>query len=169
MITTIHNYVPYYLKGSSNPLLKTLTTDNSSNGENSMLFYPELSNGKNTFSVVHNDENFSDTLVYDIIVSGELGVKELYNYPNPMKTETSFIFNLTGSDNPEKFKIKIYSVSGRLIKEIDTPVNIGYNQIAWDGKDSDGDFVANGTYFYKLILDDNSKTETQVQKLVVLK
>ena len=45
----------------------------------------------------------------------------------------------------------------------------GVNQILWDGKDADGDFVANGTYLYKIVVDNNSDIESKVQKLVVLK
>jgi flagellar hook assembly protein FlgD len=60
-------------------------------------------------------------------------------------------------------------VAGRLIKTIDTPLNIGYNQIYWDGRDADGDYIANGVYLYKLIIEGNSKKETSLQKLVVLK
>jgi flagellar hook assembly protein FlgD len=86
-----------------------------------------------------------------------------------MNTETSFIFNLTGSYVPSKFKIKIYTVSGKLIKQIETAVNIGNNQIPWDGRDDDGDLIANGTYLYKLITEDDSQAATQVQKLVVLR
>ena len=52
-----------------------------------------------------------------------------------MKNETNFIFNLTGSVVPDKFKIKIYTISGRLIKTIEVPVTIGNNNIPWDGRD----------------------------------
>jgi hypothetical protein len=49
----------------------------------------------------------------------------------------------------------------------------GNKRILNAGKDIDGDYVANGTYFYKLITHDESTksnlTEPQVQKLVVLK
>ncbi len=86
-----------------------------------------------------------------------------------MKDETSFIFNLSGSYAPENFKIKIYTVSGKLIKLIETSVNIGNNKISWDGKDNDGDIIANGTYLYKLVTEDETKTVTQTQKLVILR
>lgn len=164
-------YIPYYVNGSLNRMLKALDNDNS-RGENSISvnFYPELNTGENKLSVSYKDEfGNSDTMSVDVIVSDELLVKDFYNYPNPMRGETNFIFNLAGSAPPAGFKIKLYTVSGRLIRELDAPVNIGYNQIPWDGKDSDGDFVANGTYLYKLIAEDDSKIESQIQKLVVLR
>ena len=46
---------------------------------------------------------------------------------------------------------------------------IGNNSIVWDGRDSDGDFVANGTYIYKLITSDGTEAESSTQKLVILK
>ncbi len=164
-------YVPYFMNGNLNPVLKILDKDNANSGnDNSVLFYPVLNTGQNKLSVVYRlDSDNSDTASFDVIVSDELLVKDLYNYPNPMKDQTNFIFNLAGSATPDQFKIRIYTASGRQIKEISYPVIIGLNQIPWDGKDDDGDFIANGTYFYKLISVDNSKSETQIQKLVVLR
>lgn len=164
-------YIPYYINGALNRQLKTSGGDKVSQGEDqSLYFYPELVNGTNKLAVIYNSEtDNNDTVFYDVLVSDELLVKDLANYPNPMSDVTNFVFNLAGSDNPTRFKIKIYTVSGKLIKELDYPVNIGYNQIPWDGKDTDGDYVANGTYLYKLVAEGDSKTETQIQKLVVLK
>jgi len=163
------NYIPYYINGSLNPVMRILSTDNQSGISSSLLCYPDMKNGKNELSVIYKNEGELDTMVYDLIVSDDISVHEFYNYPNPMKNETNFIFNLGGAVSPDKSRIKIYTVGGRLIREIESPVNAGYNQVFWDGKDSDGDFVANGTYFYKLIIEDNSKIEPLVQKLVVLR
>lgn len=135
------------------------------------MFYPRLQNGLNKMTVLFNyNSGYSDSAVVDVVVNTEFAVKDLYNYPNPMKTETTFIFELTGADLPDRnIKIKIYTVSGRLVREIDYPAVIGINQIQWDGKDDDGDFVANGNYLYKIIVDNNEKTETRTQKLAILR
>jgi flagellar hook assembly protein FlgD len=86
-----------------------------------------------------------------------------------MKSETNFLINLSGSSPPTGAKLKIFTVAGRVIKTINVNLSIGYNQIYWDGKDADGDYIANGVYLYKLIIDGNNKKETALQKLVVLK
>ncbi|MEO6696361.1 MAG: C25 family cysteine peptidase [Ignavibacteria bacterium] len=165
------NYVPYFMNGTLNPLLKTSDKENIAAGfDRTLYFYPEMVNGKNKLTVVYkNDPESYDTVSYDVIVSDELAIKDLYNYPNPMINETDFVFELSGYSISNMLKIKIYTVSGKLIRELEYPANPGNNHIQWDGKDNDGDFVANGTYLYKLVIDNESKTETKIQKLVVLK
>jgi hypothetical protein len=136
-----------------------------------LKFFPKLSDGENNikFIIKFPESGYTDTLKYSVLVSSELSMKNVNNFPNPMKNETYFIFNLTGINAPPNCKIKIFSASGRLIKLINTSVNIGLNNIHWDGKDNDGDVIANGVYFYKIILEGDTKKETPVQKLVVLK
>ncbi len=165
------NYVPYFLSGKINPEIKTIESDQSLENFVSLIYFPVLTNGKNILSIAYkgDGDNSIDTLSYDVIVSSELMVNDLYNYPNPMRNETNFIFNLAGSVSQYPFKLKIYTVSGKLIKEIDYNANVGNNTIPWDGKDNDGDIVANGTYFYKLITGEDLNSELKVQKLVVLK
>lgn len=164
-------YIPYFSSGKFNSEIRNLESDNkNAEGGNTILFMPELLNGQNKLTLIYNStEGTSDTLSLDVFVSDELTVKDFYNFPNPMKNETNFIFNLAGSVVPDKFKIKIYTISGRLIKTIETPVIIGSNNIPWDGRDDDGDIIANGTYIYKLITEDGTDFVTLTQKLVVLR
>lgn len=140
------------------------------NDENELTYHPALIAGNNRVMIRYTSKSGnSDSAEYDLIVSDQMLVKDFYNFPNPMRTETDFIFNLAGLEKPETCKIRIYSINGRLIKEIRLTPQIGFNKVHWDGKDNDGDFIANGTYLYKLVAEDNSQTETSVQKLVVLK
>lgn len=165
-----NNYVPYFIGKNNNTILRY--QENSVGAEGIQLnYYPTLTEGENNlkFILKNSFNNISDTASYIVYVSNELLIKDLYNYPNPMKNQTSFMFNLAGSERPAECKIKIYTVSGRLVKIINTPVNIGYNQILWDGRDTDGDALANGVYLYKMIIEGNVKTETAIQKLVVLR
>ncbi len=86
-----------------------------------------------------------------------------------MRNDTYFTFELAGEKPPVSCRIRIYTVAGRLIKELKELARIGFNNIYWDGRDNDGEHIANGIYLYKLILSDNNKTETSVQKLAILK
>ncbi|MBL8005915.1 MAG: T9SS type A sorting domain-containing protein [Ignavibacteria bacterium] len=166
------NDIPVYRNVSSvgNPMTKSLNSDiGRTQGDMEFMFYPELKNGTNRLAVIYNLSGEADSAVYDVIVSDFMSVINLYNFPNPMKGETNFIFELTGNDIPQNFSIKIYTVSGKLIKELEYPVSSGYNQIPWDGKDSDGEVVANGTYLYKVSAEGDTEMESEIQKLVVLR
>lgn len=84
-------------------------------------------------------------------------ITHFYPYPNPFSTNVRFVFTLTGDKLPDEISIQIMTVSGRVVKEISQeelgPIRIGNNisQYAWDGKDSYGDQLANGTYLYRVI------------------
>jgi len=136
-----------------------------------VIYKPQLPNGTYRFEYIARDksDNLADTVRHNLIVNDDLKILELANYPNPMTTQTAFMFNLQGGINPRKCTIKIYTVAGRLIKDVIADAKIGYNQIEWDGRDNDGDNIANGVYLYKMIIEGDSKIETSTQKLVILK
>lgn len=163
-------YIPYYLNGVKNPLID-LVFPAGKYLQATLYFNPALSVGEHRFDFASSDANgnYSDTVTHYMIVNPDLSIADLKNYPNPMKNETLFLINLSGSYPPSSAKIKIFTVAGRVIKTIDAVLGIGYNQVFWDGRDADGDYIANGVYFYKLIIEGNSRKETALQKLVILK
>jgi hypothetical protein len=165
-----NNYIPYFIGGMKNPLID-LQFVYTKFLQATLYYNPKLEDGEHRFDFISydNNGNYADTASYYLIVNPDLKIIDLKNFPNPMKNETNFIVNLSGNMPPSMSKIKIFTVAGRLIKTIETPLNIGYNQIFWDGRDADGDYIANGVYLYKLIIEGNSKRETSLQKLVVLK
>lgn len=160
----------YYINGVKNPLIDLQFPDEKYL-QAVLYFRPQLSDGEHKFRYVSFDRNnnYADTVIHYLSVNPDLKIIDLKNFPNPMTTETSFLINLSGNMPPSNSRIKIYTVAGRLIKTIESPLNIGFNQISWDGRDDDGDYIANGVYLYKLIIEGNGKKETSLQKLVVLK
>ena len=161
--------VPYTLNGVPNPDI-TFNPVNNGNLKVVVTYKPSLDQGNYVFDFLGTNKNgkrAGDTV--NVVVTNAFSVKNLYNYPNPMKDYTEFTFMLYASGSPESCRIKIYTVAGRLIKEITAPAKVGFNQIHWDGHDADGDAIANGIYLYKIILEDAGKTETSIQKLAVLK
>lgn len=103
-------------------------------------------------------------------VSDQLSLNDVYNYPNPFKDKTAFTFFVT--QKPDELKIRIFTVAGRLIKEINVPadkINLNTNFYSWDGKDADGNNIANGVYLYKMIIKKNGKTDSVVKKMAKVK
>lgn len=88
-------------------------------------------------------------------------ITEVLNYPNPFTTRTQFVFTLTGVEPPSDISIQIFNISGTVVREIDEdelgPLNIGRNftDFWWDGTDQFGDPLANGVYFYRVVVKDN--------------
>jgi hypothetical protein len=160
----------FYENGSVNPLISFIPV-NENDLKAVITYHPVLQEGPHSFVYFGKDKqgNSADSLTQNVFVSTAFAVRNLYNFPNPMKGETFFTFNLFYDRVPSICKIKIYTVAGRLIKEITAPANIGFNRIYWDGRDNDGESIANGIYLYKLVLQDADKTETSIQKLAVLK
>ena len=59
-----------------------------------------------------------------------------------------------------------------MIRELLIPaVNLGsdFNKVEWDGRDQDGDLIANGVYIYKVIMKKNDETKEVTQKLSVVR
>ncbi|HSP87400.1 MAG TPA: FlgD immunoglobulin-like domain containing protein, partial [Ignavibacteriaceae bacterium] len=132
--------------------------------------------GSHTLEVLAKDAsgNFFDSTSYRVSfnVFNNSDLRDVYNYPNPFGDDTHFTFELRGINVPDELKIKIYTVAGRMINEINIPpslLQVGYNKIYWDGRDYDGDKIANGIYFYKMIYKNNDLVKTITQKLAKLK
>jgi len=97
---------------------------------------------------------FDYTIQFDVIL--ESSITNLINYPNPFTTATKFVFTLTGSEIPTDLRIQIFTITGKLVKEIGLdelgPIHIGQNitQYAWNGTDKYGEKLANGVYLYRV-------------------
>lgn len=91
-------------------------------------------------------------------------ITHLFNYPNPFSTSTRFVFTLTGSRVPDRMSIQIMTITGTVVKVIEMdelgPIHVGDNitQYAWDGTDMYGDRLANGVYFYRVIVEMDGKS-----------
>ncbi len=116
--------------------------------------------------------NFStETTYFTVVNDNELVIRDVYNYPNPFKSITHFTFN-QNLTQPIDVKIKIYTIAGRLIKEIEEyNISDRFVTIGWDGRDADGSTIANGTYLYKLIVKtiDGQYSSSVLGKLAVIR
>jgi hypothetical protein len=73
-----------------------------------------------------------------------------YNRPNPFMPEdgTKIIFDL---EEQSSAKIMIYNVSGKLAWQQNVS-GVGPQEVPWDGKDIVGNYVANGPYYYFIVV-----------------
>ena len=135
--------------------------------------YPltQLKQGEHSIKVqaFDNLNNLNVTEVQVKVASTEdILLTDVVNYPNPFRNETRFTFqtNVPGA----QVKIKIYTVTGRLIQELEGVSVMGYNdEIQWDGRDRDGDEIANGVYLYKIIIRDGNNEKSHIDKLVIMR
>ncbi len=97
--------------------------------------------------------------------TGDIAIRDLLNYPNPMRTDgTTFTFNLT--DDAGSAEIRIYSQSGRLVDKFKFSAEYGFNRIPWKPATE----IANGVYFYKLTVhSQNGRKASRTEKMIVMR
>lgn len=162
--------IPIYFAQNSN----ISYSFNPTNPKLIVEYKPNLKEGEHTLKILANDGfgNLADSSGFQrtFRISDEAKILYVYNYPNPIKQNTYFTFRLT--QVPDQIKIMVYTVAGRLVKEIvktRNELSTDFNKIFWDCRDEDGDILGNGTYFYKVIMKAGDKTETSVNKLAIIR
>ena len=163
----------------------------ATNNEARILYTPDFSGqdavhtlAVRAFDVVGNEAEGSPYQVHFRVESAfEIG--SIYPYPNPMNRFTQFAFLLKGATSTliEDFRIRIYTLTGRVVQEFDLVENpslveggqlhTGWNKVYWDGRDADGDLLATGVYLYKVYMtvdgEEIEVNEAPVEKIVVLR
>ncbi|MDI6779352.1 MAG: type IX secretion system sortase PorU [Bacteroidota bacterium] len=100
---------------------------------------------------VFNNTSTNET-IFDVLTAQGLKITDVYNYPNPFSASTIFTFHHNQIVSVDA-EIKIYTIAGRLIQSIkESNINDKFVRIEWDGRDRDGDKLANGIYLYKVVL-----------------
>ncbi len=169
-VTLFLNNEPVYYSG--NPDINF--SFSSENPKVTVEYTPKLKSGSYTLAVLAKNGlgTLADSsgIIKNFTVNSEAKLLNVYNYPNPFSDDTYFTFKLTRI--PDKMGIDIYTVAGRLINKIiisPSELNYDFNKIYWDGKDFDGDRIANGVYFYKIKMKFGDKEITDIRKLAVMR
>ena len=108
---------------------------------------------------------------FDVRSSDILDVINPVNYPNPFSGQTTFTFQ-RASTNPIDVEVRIYSVAGRLLQTVHAEgLSDRFVRILWDGRDRDGDLVANGVYLYRIVArtTDGGQSAEAMGKLTVIR
>jgi len=132
---------------------------------------PTFAVGPHTVRVMAQDLSgnaSTDTIAFQ--VAGQFNLNFVGNYPNPMKDQTYFAYSLT-EQTTEPVEIRIYTVSGRLVKVLrsNSAEEINYGEIYWDGRDEEGMIIANGVYFYKILARRDDQSIERTMKLAKLR
>ncbi|MFA4923549.1 MAG: M4 family metallopeptidase, partial [Ignavibacteriaceae bacterium] len=103
------------------------------------------------------------TGVYDISTQVPDKFEVFQNYPNPFNPSTSITYSLPKS---ETVTLNVYDIVGRKIAElVNNLQNPGTYKVTWNGKNSSGENIASGIYFYEL----NAGTFKSIKKMILLK
>lgn len=125
-----------------------------------LYFKRTFKDGHYTLSVQGKDASGNKSGIHPRTISFNVitakTVSNIMNYPNPFSNSTQFIFTLTGDEIPENISISIYTITGKVVREITKEqlgsLHIGVNRTnyKWDGTDDFGEKLGNGVYLYKV-------------------
>ena len=106
--------------------------------------------------------------------NSKVALFHVLNYPNPFTNSTRFFFEHNQRGEMLQAQVKIFTVSGRLVKSLEhtfygeASLN---NDIQWDGLDDYGDRIGRGVYVYEVRLKVLRTGESvgKYEKLVLLR
>jgi hypothetical protein len=111
------------------------------------------------------------TLKFTVINSDKPAIENLFNFPNPLNSKTTFSFSHNLSGKPINIEINIFSIIGKRVKTINVPLTPTGNvsqQIHWNGKSDSGGRVPPGVYPYNLtIITDSGEKAAMSSKLII--
>ena len=115
---------------------------------------------------------------FRVLEDGEIIIEGTNAFPNPFSDQTNISFEHNVSAQSMDVIVYIYAADGKLVKTIaDNVVTTGHmvNDIVWTGDNNVGAQLANGIYFYKIIISTTSegntalKAESELGKLLLLR
>ena len=85
------------------------------------------------------------------------------NYPNPFNPVTTIEYSV---NQESRVRLQVFDARGRLVRTLVNRAVLPNNyKVLWDGRDSSGNPVASGIYFYRMISDHFIATK----KMILLK
>jgi len=102
--------------------------------------------------------NCAPTDVRDVrrgVIPGQYALSQ--NYPNPFNANTLISFALPKAG---KVTLEVFNVLGQKVNTlVNEYMTAGYKIVNWDGRDAQGNNVASGIYFYRLLAEDFKQTK----------
>jgi hypothetical protein len=85
-------------------------------------------------------------------------------FPNPFVDNLNITYQIAGQNGAD---LKLYDVTGRLVKRFNIPSNASFNHIVWNGADDHGRIVPQGVYFLRI--DNSDSGDILCQKVLKVK
>jgi hypothetical protein len=98
-------------------------------------------------------------------------LRDVLAFPNPFDDQigSAFSFYLL-ADGATDVMLRLFTVSGKAIyQRVEHGLSPGYHQWPWDGRDMEGDKLANGVYLYKMVATSAGRSDTFDGRLVKLR
>jgi hypothetical protein len=109
---------------------------------------------------VFNPENIKDTTQYDLIT--------VYpQYPNPFSDHLYIPYTLHVE---AKVELSVFNMNGQKIVTIENGwKESGDYVVAWKGTDQDNNVLANGMYFFRIVVKSQSETNILTRKVILIR
>ena len=143
---------------------------------NGKIVYPfyNLPDGLHTLTLkawdTYNNSN-EKTILFEINRNADLTINQIYNYPNPFKSTTTFTFGHTRPGDELDLRLEIYDLAGRLVQTYENQITSEITSLpflTWDGNDLQGNRLSSGIYIYTLQLTDSSGNVAIKQQKLIL-
>ena len=140
--------------------------------------YPKKESNVDSLTVMAEDFAGNVAVTTFAFLPGEdLTIKNFSCHPNPFtakqdnsgKTIQTIRFAFLLTDVAQSASIVVYTIGSRVAWSWQNNTGIiGYQEVPWDGKTSQGYRIANGTYYAKLSVKNGSKSATSIIRIAKL-
>lgn len=128
-----------------------------------------LSEGKHTLTLKAWDllnNSSSKSIDFEVVKGLTPSIFRIYNYPNPVSTETRIVVEHNRPETLLKTTVEIFDLAGRKIWIFEQN---NADEVRWDLRGIDGMKVKSGIYFYKVsISTSNSDVYSKTNKMLVI-
>ena len=93
------------------------------------------------------------TLAFEVSDLPPLSIGHAYLFPNPTRSGgpgSGGQFVVEARGDSLNALLRVYTISGKLIRTLTVLGGLGQTQVEWDGLDDEGRALANGTYFFRV-------------------
>lgn len=124
-----------------------------------------LSPGEHVLTIRAWDTHNNSSTVrirFKVVAKGTLAVENVFNYPNPFRTQTRFVFTHNQQGVDLDIVIRIFTSAGQLVRTVRSTINSlnnRYDGIPWDGTADSGARLTPGIYFYQIAVKDKMSNE----------